>query len=131
MSRLTSCWVGSVLSRLLVLVGESGCGKTSLVHAGIIPALRAGLMERGGEDWRIASMRPGDNPFRQLARALNDELPSTGQPATDADVAFLMASLRRGPLGLVEAIAEAAVENTLLIVDQFEEILRHYWGEPG
>ena len=34
--------------RFLAVVGTSGCGKSSLVHAGLIPALRTGLLGSAG-----------------------------------------------------------------------------------
>lgn len=60
-------------SRFLAVVGTSGCGKSSLVRAGLIPALKTGLMVSGGARWAIATMRPGDQPIRNLARALIDD----------------------------------------------------------
>jgi len=51
-------------SRFLAVVGTSGCGKSSLVRAGLIPALKSGLMVSGGARWTVATMRPGDQPIR-------------------------------------------------------------------
>ena len=53
--------------RFVSIVGMSGCGKTSLVQAGLISTLMRGSMS---ENWRIARMRPGNTPFRSLAKAL-------------------------------------------------------------
>ncbi len=50
---------------LLVLMGPSGSGKSSLVRAGVIPAL-----ERSGEGWRSLVMRPGRDPLVALASML-------------------------------------------------------------
>ena len=85
-------------------------------------------MGETGEDWRVAMMLPGNAPLRNLASAIYDEVLSPGQQVTPENGAFLMATLRRGPLGLVEAIAEEPGKNNLLIIDQFEEIFRHYLG---
>ena len=57
-------------SRLLSVVGPSGCGKSSLVRAGMIPALETGFMISTGARWRVAEMRPGNNPLSNLANAL-------------------------------------------------------------
>ncbi|MFI6658698.1 caspase family protein [Streptomyces sp. NPDC050523] len=48
---------------LIAVVGASGCGKTSLLRAGVVPALEA-----LGEGWSVASMKPGADPGRALAR---------------------------------------------------------------
>ena len=58
-------------SRFLAVVGTSGSGKSSLVRAGLLPALRGGMMAGAGADWRIAVMRPGHDPIGDLARELS------------------------------------------------------------
>ena len=55
--------------RFLAVIGPSGSGKSSLVRAGMLPALTAGWLGTGS-DWRIVVMRPGDQPFRHLAHGL-------------------------------------------------------------
>ena len=50
---------------LLALVGSSGAGKSSLVRAGVIPALK-----RGGDAWEAFVMRPGPHPLAALAELL-------------------------------------------------------------
>src|SRR5271165_1378700 len=55
-------------TRFLPLVGDSGSGKSSLVRAGLIPALLRGRM--GMIDWRIATMKPGQDPLGALAEAV-------------------------------------------------------------
>jgi WD40 repeat protein len=116
-------------SRFLAVVGPSGGGKSSLVQAGMLPALETGFMAGAGPRWRVAdNLRPGSHPLRRLAaslaeRALHPE--RGGQP--DA-AAFLYATLRRGPLGLVEVLRGTPLPshtNLLVLVDQFEEIFRY------
>lgn len=58
-------------TRFLAVVGTSGSGKSSLVKAGLYPALYGGLMMSAGPNWRIAEFRPKDDPIRELAFALN------------------------------------------------------------
>src|SRR5947207_14818535 len=50
-------------TRFLAVVGTSGSGKSSLVRAGLLPALQGGLMSSAGSDWRIAILRPGGGPI--------------------------------------------------------------------
>ena len=54
--------------RFLAVIGPSGSGKSSLVRAGLLPGLAMGSLGTGS-DWRIAVLRPGDQPIRSLARA--------------------------------------------------------------
>jgi len=57
-------------SRLVVLVGPSGSGKSSVVAAGVIPRLRDGAL--GGADrWEIAAFVPGPHPREELETALS------------------------------------------------------------
>ena len=52
-------------NRFVAVVGLSGSGKSSLVRAGLLPALRAGQL--GSAEWRIAVMRPSEQPVATLA----------------------------------------------------------------
>src|SRR5215207_9973090 len=53
----------------LAVLGASGSGKSSLVRAGLIPALKGGALP-GSERWRYIVMKPGDRPLDALAVAL-------------------------------------------------------------
>lgn len=102
--------------RLLAVTGVSGSGKSSLVRAGVIPMLKAGLIPRLGTSVRVAIMKPRGGPLselrRQLATALGREI--------DAE------TLTRTTYGLVDAVKPLALEESMLvIVDQFEEIFQY------
>ena len=56
-------------SRFLAVVGPSGSGKSSLVKAGLIPALRQEAIP-GSDNWFVAEMVPGDHPLEELELAL-------------------------------------------------------------
>ena len=116
-------------TRFLAVVGTSGSGKSSLVRAGLLPALHGGFMTSAGSGWRIASMRPGNDPVGNLAQALNTPDVFGSEIAENAAIqtAVTEATLRRGGLGLVDAVRQALMpknENLLVIADQFEEIFR-------
>jgi hypothetical protein len=125
--------IDQLLARLshnhfLAVTGPSGCGKSSLIKAGLIPALSAGFMAEAGWRWRICELRPGDRPLGGLARALASPNVLGANPTDLESVAFIEATLRRGPLGLIEIVkgAEALKGASLLVViDQFEEIFRY------
>jgi hypothetical protein len=125
-------------SRFMALVGVSGSGKSSLVRAGLLPALYGGLMSSVESDWRIAVFRPGNSPIRNMARALITDAGLGGESGLqDVEVAIAETTLRRGNLGLLELLRQAKSkvrangrpflaenDNVLLVVDQFEEIFR-------
>jgi hypothetical protein len=101
----------------LAVVGLSGGGKSSLVLAGLLPALERGHLGGVGPLWQVAELRPGSDPLGALAAALDGELGASPGRA---------AQLRSGRMGLVEA-AEAGRKqsaNLLVVVDQFEELFR-------
>src|SRR5258706_15814694 len=94
-------------SHFLAVVGTSGSGKSSLVRAGLLPALRGGMMAGAGSGWRISIMRPGSDPFGNLAHSLaeNGVLPEAGGGLPPAEgEAVIEAQLRSGSLGLVDAV---------------------------
>lgn len=111
--------------RFLAVVGTSGSGKSSLVRAGLLPALYGGTMVSVGSRWEVAVMRPGGNPIRNLAQSLIDcDLYDSDDPES---LPRIMATLRRSRNGLVEAIRQSDLgerHNLLLVVDQFEELFR-------
>ena len=114
--------------RFVAVIGTSGSGKSSLVRAGLLPSLHGGLMVAAGSRWRVTIFRPGANPVGHLAEALNHE-DGLGASGRDPEIsrALTEATLRRGALGLVEAVRQARLpegENLLIVVDQFEEIFR-------
>jgi hypothetical protein len=115
--------------RFLAVIGTSGCGKSSLVRAGLIPALEQGFLSDAEPGWRIAVMRPGRAPFGHLTtELLQDAALGRERHHTSEAASLLQATLRRGPLGLVEAVRESHLPeglNLLLVVDQFEEIFRY------
>ncbi len=93
----------------LLVFGSSGAGKSSLLRAGLIPALRRGrlLPIAGSAKWpRILLDRLGADPLAALAAAMG------GGAVADDDPAVVAAGL--GPAG-----------RFVLVVDQFEEIFTH------
>jgi energy-coupling factor transporter ATP-binding protein EcfA2 len=112
-------------TRFVAVTGASGCGKTSLIQAGLLPALERGDLVDAGKDWRIAIMRPGATPFVNLAEALVSDT-ALGKEA-QASIAEVVTFLRTDTHSLTEGIREASLPkqtNFLLIVDQFEDLLR-------
>jgi len=61
-----------IRTHFLAVVGTSGSGKSSLIRAGFLPALKKNN-ENLPSQWRIAIMRPGNDPIGNLASALNSQ----------------------------------------------------------
>jgi WD40 repeat protein/serine/threonine protein kinase len=102
-------------SRFLAVVGPSGSGKSSLVRAGLLPAMRRGALP-GSERWFIADMHPGAHPFEELASALTR---IAVNPPVD-----LVDLLERGEDGLGMTTSSLLPPGTelVLVIDQFEEL---------
>ncbi|MCL4302732.1 MAG: protein kinase [Anaerolineae bacterium] len=105
------------LSRFLAVVGPSGSGKSSVVKAGLIPALRRGGLP-DSESWFIVEMMPGAHPWEELEAAL---LRIAVNPPES-----LLAQLCEDERGLLRAVArvlpaDPSVE-LVLVIDQFEEL---------
>ena len=102
--------------RFLTVVGPSGSGKSSVVRAGLIPAVRAGAIV-GSDRWPIVEMVPGAHPLIELETALlkvaEDPPPS------------LLEILETDELGILRAIKRvlpAGDAELLLLIDQLEEV---------
>jgi tetratricopeptide (TPR) repeat protein len=116
-------------NRFLGVTGTSGCGKSSLVRSGLLPSLESGMMVQAGSSWRMAVMRPGEDPLGHLAAALDapDVLGDEDAEFASTHRVMLEATLRRGTRGLVQAVRQAHLpphDNVLILVDQFEELFR-------
>jgi hypothetical protein len=105
------------LTRFLAVVGPSGSGKSSVVKAGLIPALRRGGVP-GSEDWFFLDLMPGAHPLEELEAAL---LRIAVNPPES-----LLAQLREDERGLLRAVQRVLPPDPnvelVLVIDQFEEI---------
>jgi energy-coupling factor transporter ATP-binding protein EcfA2 len=114
------------VTRFLAVVGTSGSGKSSLIRAGLLPALHGGLMPGAGSSWRVALIRPGHDPIGNLAHELGAIL-DDGHTDNEIQDNLIETTLRRSTLGLVDAVRQARMsphEKLLVVVDQFEELFR-------
>ncbi|MFW2335286.1 BTAD domain-containing putative transcriptional regulator, partial [Ilumatobacter sp.] len=99
---------------LTAVVGPSGSGKSSVVKAGLIPAVRNGAL---GEDWFVAEMFPGTFPFEELEAALL----KVAVDRPDGLMADLTAD-DRGMLRVIKRVLPDDGTRLLLVIDQFEEL---------
>lgn len=106
-------------SAFLAVVGASGSGKSSVVHAGLISQLKQGKQLPGSEQWWVKSVRPGANPLQALSWGMVDA-------GTERERAYqqmeLEGMLYEGVEGFVRWLRSRPEPMVILIVDQFEEI---------
>jgi WD40 repeat protein/serine/threonine protein kinase len=104
-------------ARFLAVVGPSGSGKSSVVRAGLLPALRKGALP-GSRRWFLVEMIPGARPLEQLEEAL---LRVAVNPVED-----LHGLIMQDERGLLRAIGQLlpgdSGSDVVLVIDQFEEV---------
>jgi WD40 repeat protein/DNA-binding SARP family transcriptional activator len=124
--QLTTTLVNRLLQeRLLILLGPSGSGKSSIVRAGLVPAIKCNQdiadssspLDRGKSQC-VHIITPTAKPLELLAFTLSRISESSPTPAT------FQAILESDPLGFRRSLAQLLPESErfVLIVDQFEEL---------
>ena len=111
-------------NRFVAVVGRSGCGKSSLISAGLRPRF-----EKVADHRCWIEICPGEAPIRELSVGLVSLLGDTGD-LSEAWADRFERVLTKSSFGLGEALAlisarpERKGSRVLLFVDQFEELLR-------
>lgn len=112
-------------NRFVAVVGSSGSGKSSLIRAGLIPALKGGFLVENSSQWLIAIMKPGQNPVYNLAETILHQIDP--QIKTSEIQAFVIRVKKEGVsaiLDVIEPLRKNKNSNFFLLVDQFEELFR-------
>ncbi|MEV7319967.1 WD40 repeat domain-containing protein [Streptomyces sp. NPDC093970] len=135
--RSTDALIGQLRSAkatggLVMLVGASGAGKSSLLNAGVVTALQNGaLAEEETGPHRVLQLVPGTDPVGELTCRIPElaepaEQAEPGHPDDPDDPEAIRAAVRtwagRGEADVSrETSSESAPARPVVIVDQFEE----------
>ncbi len=111
--------------RFLALVGPSGSGKSSVIYAGLLPMLRAGVIT-GADSWYFASMTPGTQPFQNLVLALQSIAITPVEDFTE-ELVHNVDALNQ----IVPSLVGDSQHKLLLFIDQFEELFTQVKSEEA
>lgn len=114
------------LHHFIAVVGSSGCGKSSLLRAGMIPSLKAGYMVNDCDQWQILVMKPGKSPLYNLAACILEHTGNTNDATAITE--FVKKIKEEGADAVLEQLEpfrrKESKTNFLLLIDQFEELFR-------
>jgi WD40 repeat protein/DNA-binding SARP family transcriptional activator len=96
-------------SPLLAVVGRSGSGKSSVVRAGLLPALASGVLP-GSEGWSQAVMRPGAHPLATFERVLPESVAQAVLAVDQFEEVFTVCRDERERTRFLDALVALAEE---------------------
>ncbi len=112
-----------VKNNFILIHGDSGCGKSSVIRAGVLVQLQQGYLA-DGKTWRTCAIVPRNAPLRGLAEALARL--NTPEPS-ESDILDIRKILDHGklaPVLLSSWLLKDENDSICILVDQFEELFR-------
>jgi len=114
---------------LLLVVGPSGSGKSSLLRAGLEARVRSGALDEGDEPWSAAIMTPGDAPVEALDACLA-RLPAERRLLILDQLEELFSASAQQRREFLAALAGLRPPNTLLVAGLRSDFYDAALSEP-
>lgn len=105
--------------RLVAVIGPSGSGKSSVVMAGLLPALRGGALPSSKNWIYLSPITPGGDPLENLAFALKQAAPPGYMRGVRKELDAINSS---GLYTIARDLVEDAEQRVVVFIDQFEEL---------
>ena len=114
-------------ANVVAVIGRSGSGKSSIVYAGLFPALRREKGLGGQGVWQILDLRPRAEPLHELVNAFDSPDAKPGSAKYREQLNQGAQRFRYGKITLAELVRDRLQNETgsarlLLYVDQWEEL---------
>jgi WD40 repeat protein/DNA-binding SARP family transcriptional activator len=120
-------------SSFMAVLGASGSGKSSVVRAGLIPALKSGRLPETdlksshleGPAWKVILLTPTANPIEALAKSINQGVQEASLPTSlESELTSETGSLLRYLSNALDINPKSAETSQciLIVIDQFEEL---------
>ena len=123
--RMADAVVADIIGkRVLVVHGDSGCGKSSLIRAAVLPRLEQDNA-RGGIRWRTVAITPGESPLWNLAEALSMVGDDPRNEEKTIEIRRILNFAGRAPAALREFLRAGSNDQVCILIDQFEELFAH------
>jgi Novel STAND NTPase 1 len=110
-----------IRQHLVVVHGDSGCGKSSLIRAGVLAQLEQ-ERARSGVRWRTAIALPREAPLRRLAQAIAELQGAADDPDQVHQVRRILNRGADAPVALAELLRRGDDDHVCILIDQFEEL---------
>jgi WD40 repeat protein/uncharacterized caspase-like protein len=108
-----------VQQSLVIVAGASGSGKSSVVQAGVMAAIRTGQQIPGSQHWWVRKIQPGEQPLEALAEVMLDDVTQTERKNHQL---YLKTLLTLGADGFVRWLRARPEPMIVLVIDQMEEL---------
>ena len=114
-------------AHFLAIIGSSGSGKSSLIRAGVIPAI-LNTEFNNQKNWEITVFKPGDNPMLSFATEYAQTFNRGANTRGDSMIGSSQAegNLRNDSEPIINAHQRLGSVPWLIVIDQFEEIFRYH-----
>src|SRR6516162_7361 len=114
--------------QFVAILGLSGCGKFSLLTAGLLAGIRSKRIRGRRPRWVFGYMKPGGDPLERLVGTVSDVNSQLRAQLKDSARLDIAEALLKDGYGLARYGHEAPLadgQDILIVVDQFEELFRY------